>query len=184
MLQSCTLRFSRDGRTAAVVDRSPGNHAGILRLIDVGTGRVGVESPWGDLWASGTSTSLPTQDALIFVGRTPRRGVWDFSHWRAPTTLNGHTKEVWGLAFSPDGQTLVSSSDDRTLKLWDVASGLEQRTLKATVGSLRQSRIRRTESCWLRPAGTGRFDSGTPQAEAQSPRCRSSRSRAYPGFFA
>ena len=54
--------------------------------------------------------------------RRPRRTrrVWDFSRWRAPDMLDGHKKEIWGLAFSPDGQTLVSSSDDSTLKLWDV----------------------------------------------------------------
>ena len=127
-------RFSRDGRTAAVVDRSPGNHAGILRLIDVSTGRVGVESPSGDLWAEWNFDFAPDQDALLVVGKDTQARRWDFSHWRAPTAFEGHTKEVWGLAFSRDGRTLVSSSDDSTLKLWDVASGVEQRTLKDHVG--------------------------------------------------
>jgi WD40 repeat protein len=34
------------------------------------------------------------------------------------------------VAFSPDGKTLASGSDDNTIKLWDVATGKEQATLK------------------------------------------------------
>jgi WD40 repeat protein len=42
----------------------------------------------------------------------------------------GHTSGVRSVAVSPDGRTLISGSDDHTLKLWDVASGREMRTFK------------------------------------------------------
>ncbi|MDD5058981.1 MAG: caspase family protein [Sideroxydans sp.] len=41
----------------------------------------------------------------------------------------GHRGDVASVALSPDGRTLVSGSGDSTLKLWDVASGREIRTL-------------------------------------------------------
>ncbi|MEK6407385.1 MAG: serine/threonine-protein kinase [Acidobacteriota bacterium] len=40
-----------------------------------------------------------------------------------------HTKEVWSLAFSPDGSTLAAADDDGKLKLWDSATGNELATL-------------------------------------------------------
>ena len=40
----------------------------------------------------------------------------------------GHTSFVNSVAFSPDGRFVLSSSDDRTLKLWDVATGKELRS--------------------------------------------------------
>ncbi|MGH8933004.1 MAG: PQQ-binding-like beta-propeller repeat protein [Egibacteraceae bacterium] len=37
--------------------------------------------------------------------------------------LTGHTDSVRGVAFSPDGSMIASSSDDQTVLLWDIATG-------------------------------------------------------------
>jgi WD40 repeat protein len=44
-------------------------------------------------------------------------------------TLTGHQQPVSAIAFSPDGQQLVSSSFDKTIKLWDLNNGKCLKTL-------------------------------------------------------
>ncbi|WP_373545430.1 NB-ARC domain-containing protein [Chamaesiphon sp.] len=71
------------------------------------------------------------------VGRPDRREpllpeVGDLKGICIPTclhTLIGHQQPVSAIAFSPDGRQLVSSSFDKTIKLWDTNSGKCVKTL-------------------------------------------------------
>lgn len=45
------------------------------------------------------------------------------------TTLSGHCGHVFCVAFSPDGKTIATGSNDNTIKLWDTNSGQATRTL-------------------------------------------------------
>src|SRR5262249_26336744 len=44
---------------------------------------------------------------------------------RLRATLSGHQGPVWSVAFAPDGKTLVTASDDSTLRFWDARTGRE-----------------------------------------------------------
>jgi WD40 repeat protein len=42
-----------------------------------------------------------------------------------PLTLKGHVGGSWGIAVSSDGERLLTSGEDRTLRLWDTETGRE-----------------------------------------------------------
>lgn len=51
-------------------------------------------------------------------------------------TLEGHSFWVSSVAFSPDGQRIVSGSNDKTIKLWDAQTGSELQTLEGHSNSV------------------------------------------------
>jgi hypothetical protein len=74
------------------------------------------------------------------LGEPDRRG-WEWYYQQQFCqielyTLKGHTGAVSSVAFSPDGRRLASASMDRTVKVWDMASGQELRTLKGHTRSV------------------------------------------------
>ena len=46
----------------------------------------------------------------------------------------GHTSIVRKVLFTPDGKELISVSDDKTVRFWDVASGEPIRVLRPPIG--------------------------------------------------
>lgn len=81
-----------------------------LRTMDGHTGRVGALA-WNEhVVTSGSRDTTAVHHDL----RAQRHAVG---------TLRGHTQEVCGLSWSPDGSTLASGGNDNTCCLWDASVG-------------------------------------------------------------
>ena len=57
--------------------------------------------------------------------------VWNATTGNHLFTLTGHTRWIKALAFSPDGKTLASGDEYRTIKLWNMDTATSHATFKA-----------------------------------------------------
>ncbi|MBI3410133.1 MAG: hypothetical protein HY040_17460 [Planctomycetes bacterium] len=78
------------------------------------------------------ATLAPTPDGKKFYSATmddPTITLWDAASAKAEGQLVGHKGAIWKIALSPDGNSLVSSGMDGTIRLWDAKKLSEIRVL-------------------------------------------------------
>lgn len=76
------------------------------------------------------------QQTVASAGSDNNAKLWIVPLGNLSRTLTGHTGRVWSVAYSPDGQQIVTSSQDGTIKLWNAANGSLLRTLAGHDGDV------------------------------------------------
>jgi len=103
-----------DGAVAATAGTD-----GVVRLWDTATGKQLLVLPAA---AGLTSVALDPKGRWIATGVGNDVRVYDARTGKQRSELLGHTDVVTGVAFSPDGSQLASSSKDKDARVWDPQS--------------------------------------------------------------
>src|SRR5205807_658069 len=94
-------------------------------------GSVQIDPVWRLELPSGVDALAVSRDGVtIAAGLSDHSIALLDSRGRALRSLEGHEGRLTTLAFSPDGQTLISAGEDRQLLAWNIASG-DHGTLRA-----------------------------------------------------
>lgn len=133
------LAFSADYRLLA----SSGNNEAEVKLWDAATGHelrtlgekktpgllenshVVAFSPNQKMVATSVAGIDQKQQQYVYV----RTYVWNVETGEKLFTFEGQKYDVGGLVFTPDNRFLLSGSADRTIKIYDLQTGKEVRTL-------------------------------------------------------
>jgi WD40 repeat protein/serine/threonine protein kinase len=108
----CGISFSPDGKRVVT-----GAFYGEAKVWDATSGRVLQRIAGTDAMFSPDGRQIVTTRGWV--------KLWDAESGRLLREFPGHKNAVHGVVFSPDGQRIITSSEDKTAVVWDTNSGNE-----------------------------------------------------------
>jgi len=127
---SLSVSPASTGATRRLV--TTGSGSGAIRVWDMDTGTL-LRDMEGSL--NSVRVSYSPDGLLLAAGDSGWAEayavrLWDPESGALRQTLSGHTRDIGGLAFAPDGQILATGDWGGTTRLWDVAIGEQLGTLE------------------------------------------------------
>ena len=129
------LAFAPDGRSLAV-----GSIEGNLRIWDCVSLRKRGNMPAECRYEPIRTLSFSPDGRWLAAGggwwhKPGFVRIWDVAGQEEHAMFHDASNAVYSAAFSPDSKTLATGSDDRIVRLWDIATGTQRTELRADEGS-------------------------------------------------
>ena len=125
-------RLSPDNRRLYLARTDFANYRYSIQCLDVTTGQ--------ELWQTererdyGLTTLALSPDGKVLASGSgfedPAIRVWDAATGKRLYRLDGHTGWVCKLAFTGDGQRLISAASDQSIRFWDTSTWTETKVLR------------------------------------------------------
>jgi serine/threonine protein kinase len=119
LLNVFKVALSPDGQRVAST-----GYTSMTALITTSSGRI--ESAG----SAGSSVAMSQDGKLIAIGGKDGSISLSPIEERSPRTLSGHKDYVFLVAFTPDSSKLISASADKTVRVWNVSSGQQERQMQ------------------------------------------------------
>ena len=107
------------------------NRRGFLRIYDFSNGKLvktldGYETAIQSLVFSADGSMLVGGESLHYE---PKVIIWDTKKWQIKNKIKGHENGISLVAFTQDKKNIITSSWDKSIRIWDIKSGKNIKTI-------------------------------------------------------